>query len=43
MKDNTAQNLTSEVKSLAANTVRAYETNYQYMFDEEDSYLNSIA
>ncbi len=43
MKENTEQNLTAEADSLANSTIRAYETNYQYMFDEENSYWNSIA
>ncbi len=43
MKDSAVTNATAEQKNLSASMMRAYETNYQYMFDEESSYLNSIA
>ncbi|MGB4659945.1 MAG: EF-hand domain-containing protein [Mobilitalea sp.] len=38
-----AANQTEKFKSLAADTLSAYETNYQYMYESDNSTLSSIA
>lgn len=43
MKDETTESLSAQLETFAANTIRAYETSFQYMYNEEVINLNNIA